>query len=120
MCYFVFFGILSVILTGVAYALLFETFTAWHPYLIWLVAINAATLVMYAIDSWMGRRDKVDPPEMLMHLLSIVGGFVGAWLARVIFRYRVDLRDRPWLYLVLVLSTIGHGVLVYQWLIVGL
>jgi len=117
MCYFVFFGFLSVTLTGVGYALLFETFTAWHPYLTWLVAVNAATFVMYAIDSWMGRQDKVDTPETIMHLLSAAGGFVGAWLARAIFRYKVDLKDRPWLYLVLVVSVIGHGMLVYQWLI---
>ena len=118
MCYFVFFGSLSAVLTGVAYVLIYR-YTAWHPYLIWLAAINGVTFVMYVIDRWMGRRDKVDTPETIMHLLFALGGFVGAWLARALLGYRVDLKDRSWLYILLLVSVVGHAVLVYHWLIGG-
>ena len=118
MCYFVVFGSLSAVLTGAAYVLIYQ-YTTWHPYLIWLVAINGVTFVMYVIDRWMGRRDKVDTPETIMHLLFALGGFVGAWLARAILGYKVDLRDRSWLYILLLVSVVGHAVLVYHWLIRG-
>jgi uncharacterized membrane protein YsdA (DUF1294 family) len=120
MCYFTFFGVLAAILTSGAYALLFEVFAGWHPYLIWLVAINAVTPVLYGFDRWMGRQDRVETPETIMHLLSAAGGFVGSWLGRALFRYEVDMEERPWAHTVLMMSVIGHGVLVYQWLIKGL
>ena len=116
MCYFVVFGSLAAVLTGAAYVLIYQ-YTAWHPYLTWLVAINVVTLVMYVVDRWMGRRDKVDTPETIMHLLFALGGFVGAWLARAILGYKVDLRDRSWLYIVLLASVVVHVVLAYRWLI---
>jgi uncharacterized membrane protein YsdA (DUF1294 family) len=119
MCYHLAFGFFSLALTGVAYALLFDL-TDWHFYLCWLVAVNGVTLVMYGLDRWIGRQDKVDTPEAAMHLLSSIGGFLGAWLGRAIFRYKVDWEASPWTQIIVVLSTIGHGVLAYIWLIRGL
>ena len=116
MCYLLFFGALSAILIGVAYALLFELVT-WHPYLTWLVAINGVTLLMYGIDSVMGKQDQVETPATVMYLLSAGGGFVGAWVGRRLFRYKVDWQRNPWVHIVLVVSAVGHGVLAYQWLI---
>jgi uncharacterized membrane protein YsdA (DUF1294 family) len=118
MCYTLFFGFLSVILTAVAYTLLFEAVT-WHPYLTWLVSINGVTLLMYGIDSVLGKQGKVETPETVMHLLSAGGGFVGTWLARAIFRYKVDWKGNPWVYIVLLVSAVGHGVLAWNWLIKG-
>jgi uncharacterized membrane protein YsdA (DUF1294 family) len=119
MCYLVFFGFLALILTGGAYALLFD-YVTWHPYLTWLVSINGVTFLMYAIDSVMGKQGKVDTPETALHLLSAGGGFIGAWLGRALFRYRVDWKGNPWVYIVLLVSAVGHGVLAYNWLIKGL
>ena len=118
MCYLLFFGFLSMTLTGVAYALLYE-FTGWHPYLTWLVSINGVTLLMYGIDSVIGKQGQVEAPETVMHLLSAGGGFVGTWLGRALFGYKVDMKGNPWVYIVLVVSTVGHAVLAYNWLIVG-
>jgi uncharacterized membrane protein YsdA (DUF1294 family) len=118
MCYSVFFGLLALILTGGAYALLFE-YVTWHPYLTWLAVINGVTLVMYGVDSVVGRHGKAETPETPLHLMSAAGGFVGAWLGRAIFGYKVDWKANPWVYIVLAASTVGHGVLVYQWLLKG-
>jgi uncharacterized membrane protein YsdA (DUF1294 family) len=116
MCYLVAFGLIAAVLTGGAYAMLFAN-TTWHPYLTWLVAINGVTLVMYAIDRWIGRQDKVETPETVLHVLFAGGGFVGAWLGRAIFGYKVDLAANPWLQIILILTTIGHGFLIYRWLL---
>ena len=118
MCYSWFFGFLATILAGGAYVLLFEN-VPWHPYLLWLIAINAVTFVMYGIDSVFGRQGKAETPETVMHLLSGTGGFVGAWLGRAVFGYKVDWKDNPWMQIVLFVSAIGHAVLAYYWLIVG-
>jgi uncharacterized membrane protein YsdA (DUF1294 family) len=116
MCYSWFFGALAAIVTGIAYVLLYQNFP-WHPYLLWLIAINAVTFVMYGVDSVLGKHGKADPPETVLHLMSAGGGFVGTWVARPIFGYKVDWKGNPWMQILLIVSTLGHAVLAYSWLI---
>jgi uncharacterized membrane protein YsdA (DUF1294 family) len=118
MCYSLFFAFLSAILSGAAYVLLFD-YTDWHPYLSWLVAVNGVTFLMYGIDTVFVKRGKAQTPEMALHVLSAAGGFVGGWLGRKLFGYKVDWSDRPWMQILLFLTTIGHLVLVYELLIKG-
>lgn len=118
MCYSWFFGALAAILTGTAYVLLYQN-VAWHPYLLWLMAISAVTFVMYGVDRVIAKQGKAETPETVMHLLSAGGGFVGAWLGRAVFGYKVDWKENPWMQIVLIVSTLGHAVLVYNWLIKG-
>ena len=116
MCYSWFCGALAAILVGTSYVLLFEN-VSWHPYLLWLIAVNGVTVVMYGVDSVFGKQGKAETPETVMHLLSAGGGFVGAWLARAIFGYKVDWKDNPWMQILLFVSALGHAVLAYNWLI---
>ena len=116
MCYSLFFGFLAAILTGTAYALLFD-YVEWPPYLSWLVAVSAVTFLMYGIARVVGKHGKAETPETALLLLGAAGGFVGAWLGRAAFGYKVDPSERPWVQILLFLTTIGHLVLVYNLLI---
>lgn len=113
MCYSLFFGFLSAVLTVTAYALLFD-YVEWPPYLLWLLVVNGVTFLMYGVDRVVSKHGKAETPEATLLLLSAGGGFAGAWLGRALFRYKVDWSERPWVQILLFLTTIGHLALVYN------
>jgi uncharacterized membrane protein YsdA (DUF1294 family) len=119
MCYSWFFGALAAILSGTTYVLLYENVPR-HPYLLWLVTASAVTFVMYGVDWLFGRQGKAETPETVLHLLTAAGGFVGAWLGRAFFGYKVDWRGNPWMQIVLSLCAVGHAALIYTWLLAPL
>jgi uncharacterized membrane protein YsdA (DUF1294 family) len=58
-------------------------------------------------------------PELILHLLALVGGFAGGWLGMAVFRHKSNYRRHPGIWAVLVLSTAGHLALLYFWLVRG-
>ena len=78
----------------------------------WLGAAGLATFGLYGLDKRLarsGRKPRV--PERVLNLLSLVGGFLGAWLGRAMFRHKTNPREHADMYYVLVASTLAHGML---------
>jgi len=50
------------------------------PLLVWLLAINVITALMYAYDKIAARRHDRRIRERTLWLLNLAGGFGGAWL----------------------------------------
>jgi uncharacterized membrane protein YsdA (DUF1294 family) len=107
------FGSIAVVLTGILYALIADRMP-WHPYMIWLAAINGATFVMYGLDKFMAPgRGQWRAPEDLLHTLSVAGGFVGAGVGRVFFRHKINRAKHPRFPLWIWIGLIMHVVVLY-------
>lgn len=88
----------------------------WFAWSAWLVVINVATLVVYALDKaaaakGKGRGGSRAPrvPESTLHALALLGGVVGGWIGRHALRHKTR---KPSFAVVLGVATIVHaGVL---------
>lgn len=54
----------------------------------WLVAINLSTFAYYGFDKFQARTNGSRVPEVVLHLLVVLGGAVGAYLAMQLFRHK--------------------------------
>ena len=114
MCYYIGFGLISVAMMGVLYTFIYDS-TVWNPYAVWIAASSVTTFVMYGLDKLLSKIGNVRTPELILHLLTIVGGFPGGWLGRIVWGHKTNVTKHPWFPIVLVLSTAGHAVLTYYW-----
>lgn len=55
---------------------------------IWLLALNLCALALYAWDKRAARRGARRVPEARLHLLALLGGWPGAWLAQRMLRHK--------------------------------
>ena len=116
MCYYVGFGTISVILTTVLYILIYNN-TTWNPYAVWIAAWSTTTFVMYGFDWLLTKMGNVRTPDFVFYALAALGGFPGAWLGIYLFRGKITFKKNMWLFIVLTLSTLGHGLLTYHWFV---
>jgi uncharacterized membrane protein YsdA (DUF1294 family) len=116
MVYYLVFGLPSIAFGGLTYVLILSS-TTWNPYLVWLLAWSLAAFVIYGLDKGLAKVRGARVPEIILNLLAAVGGFAGAWLGMAVFRHKSNLRKHASIWAVLALSTVGHAVLVYLWLL---
>ena len=112
------FGLLSIGLGAVPF-LLISLSTGWNPYVLWLGAWSVSAFVLYGIDKTLAKAGGIRVPELILNLLAVVGGFAGCWAAIFAFHHKSNRGKHPTIWLVLVLSTIGHAALVVLWLVSG-
>ena len=53
-----------------------------------LLAVNLCAVALYAWDKHAARRGTRRVPEARLHLLALLGGWPGAWLAQRLFRHK--------------------------------
>ncbi len=111
---FTVFGIIAII-ASVGLFLLLETSTTWVWYWNWLVAISVVTFIFYAYDKISAKAGTGRIPEMLLHLLSVAGGFAGALLGMLVFRHKSNLKAHPLFLPLMLVSAVLWSVLIY-WL----
>jgi uncharacterized membrane protein YsdA (DUF1294 family) len=63
--------------------------TGWHPYGIWLASLSGITLALYAYDKAQARLGGLRVPEVVLHGVTLLGGFPGAWAGRFLFRHKL-------------------------------
>jgi uncharacterized membrane protein YsdA (DUF1294 family) len=77
-------------------------------YFLWLAVTSIATFSLYGFDKSRASVPGADRvPERTLHLLSLVGGFAGGWLGRLVFRHKTQ---KPIFAVVLAIATIVHCV----------
>lgn len=106
---------LSVAIVGVA-GLLALTRAAWpgYEYPAWLATWSIATAIMYAVDKAAakagkdarGKGNAPRVPELVLHVMALVGGVLGGWFGRQVLRHK---SSKPVFLLVLVLATGLHA-----------
>jgi uncharacterized membrane protein YsdA (DUF1294 family) len=114
--YHIGFSLLAIVLTIVLFPLLTSA-TGWQPYAVWLAVLSVVTLAMYGLDKALAILKGPRVPEVLLHVLALLGGFLGAWLGMALFRHKTNRRKHPWFAPIIVLSTLMHAVLIYLILI---
>ncbi|MFN8471917.1 MAG: DUF1294 domain-containing protein [Anaerolineae bacterium] len=99
----IFFG-LAIIL-----ALLIYLFLRWNLYWVWLISAGVATFAAYGYDKMQAGRGAWRVPEMILHVLSLAGGFIGGWAGMFGFRHKTQ---KP-------IFTIILGVATVIWIVIG-
>lgn len=56
--------------------------------LVYLVAINVVTVIVYGIDKWKAQFNKWRIPEATLLLLAVIGGSIGAWLGMRVWHHK--------------------------------
>jgi uncharacterized membrane protein YsdA (DUF1294 family) len=90
--------------------------TSWWWYWNWLIATGLVTFVLYGLDKAQAKRDGGRIPNIVLHLMALVGGFVGALFGRIVFKHKSNIRANPLFLVTLILGFLISGVLIYwQW-----
>jgi uncharacterized membrane protein YsdA (DUF1294 family) len=97
--------LLGFVVAGAVFlALLF--LTDWSVTLIWLSALSLATFVLFGVDKALAKADRARVPEIVLHAFTLLGGFPGQLLGRVIFRHKINFSRHPAFNIVLIISAI--------------
>jgi len=112
------FGLLGIALGAIPFLLVYLS-TGWHPYVVWLGAWSVSAFVLYGVDKALAKAGGLRVPELILNLLAAVGGFVGCWAGIFAFHHKSNRGKHPIIWIVLVLSTIGHAALIVLWLARG-
>ena len=104
------FGLPALLLSLGLYAALDQLIPWPHYYFHWVIAVSVVTLLYYSLDKWLAAAKRNAPrvPELVLNLLTVAGGSVGAWLGRTIFRHKTNLRRHWLMFAILVVSSVLH------------
>lgn len=78
--------------------------------LAWLLGWSLPAFALYGIDKRQARAGAWRVPEVLLHALALVGGVIGAWAGRAVFRHKTQ--QRVFLVVLVMASVIWAGVVV--------
>lgn len=84
------FAIVAIVVTLVVIVLLLWLFGMSNWFLIWLLSWSVTAFAFYGFDKMQAKRDGWRVPEVVLHGLSLVGGFTGAILGMVIFHHKTS------------------------------
>ena len=109
-------GLLALVLAVAIYLPLYMDFQV-PIYFAWLIGASVSTFAFYGLDKVLSRfqRVRIRVPELVLNLMALAGGFVGAWLGRLVWRHKTNVRRHSGMLIVLVVSTLLHvgGIYVY-------
>lgn len=79
----VLFGTIVLLLVAVGYS-----YGQFDPLIGYLLAVNIATTGAYGYDKKISASSRVRVPENVLHVLALVGGSPGAFVAQQLFRHK--------------------------------
>ena len=108
-----FFFVIAIILIAVMSGLLW--WRRVHPLYAYLASINIITFLFYGHDKRQSLHNKARVPELILHILALLGGTPGAFLGQFFFRHKTKkLRFRiVFLGIVLIQAGLGFCYLYY-------
>jgi len=106
-------------LYGSLFAGLATFLTLWflglQPFMAWMAGWTIPAFVMYGIDKRQARGGGWRVPEAMLHGLALVGGVLGAWAGRFVFRHKTQ---KPVFLVVLVAASVLWAVIAV-WVLLG-
>lgn len=76
----------------------------------WLLALGIVTFLYYGFDKYRAQRKQWRVAESTLNILTLAGGFLGAWVGMFWFRHKTkDTSVKRWLWV----STVLHLGLLY-------
>ncbi len=107
-----YFMILSVTLIVVLAFILFY-FAEIKIQYAWLVSINLITLLFYGYDKKRAKNNVARMPEIVLHLLALMGGSPCALAGQLLFRHKI----RKWKFLaVFIIIVILQAIILFYWI----
>ena len=107
-------ALIGSVLAGVA-AFVVLWFLGVPPVLAWIAGWTLPAFAMYGIDKRQAEQSGWRVPEALLHGLALIGGVIGAWAGRAVFRHKTQ---KPVFTVVLIVATI-LWVVVAGWALFG-
>lgn len=104
--------LLAIILAAVA------RFSLFGIVIVWLVAINLTTVIVFRYDKGIAARGFTRVPERILLLFAALGGTIGAYLAMYRFGERHKTQKRWFQVLFWLIAAVQ--VLLLIWLVIGL
>ncbi len=87
----------------------------WSPLLAWMGGWTPVAFAAYGLDKRAAVRGGWRIPEVVLHSLALIGGVLGAWAGRLVFRHKTQ---HPMFLVVLVIASILWGAIAI-WAILG-
>jgi len=100
------FGIISLFITIFIFTYLYFN-SLLNPIIIYLVALNSTTFLLYGYDKFISSREGLRIPEWNLHLLAILGGSPLALASQKIFRHKTIKSSFQLIYWFIVFVQIG-------------
>jgi uncharacterized membrane protein YsdA (DUF1294 family) len=96
----------SLLAAAIAFVLLM--WLGLSPLLAWIVGWTLPAFAMYGIDKRQAQNDGWRVSEMVLHGLALIGGVIGAWAGRYVFRHKTQ---KPAFTVVLIIASILWGAI---------
>jgi uncharacterized membrane protein YsdA (DUF1294 family) len=78
------------------------------PLLAWILGWSLPAFAMYGIDKRQATTGGWRVPEAVLHVLALIGGVIGAWAGRAVFRHKTQ---KPAFLVVLIAASMLWGVI---------
>ncbi len=104
--------LLIAMLPSAAVALLARLLLGWPLLAGWLVALNTATLIVWAVDKFQARRGGFRVPELTLHVLALIGASPASLMAMLTLRHKTQKTHFYVLYLIFLLI---QAAILFQW-----
>ncbi|MBQ6909596.1 MAG: DUF1294 domain-containing protein [Synergistaceae bacterium] len=102
----------AVVIALLFYYLYFEAEFQISLYACWLMCINIAAFIFYGYDKFLSLKNFWRVPELVLHLLALAGGFVGAFCGMKIFRHKT----RKFIFIFIIIFAALIQVLIYYYI----
>jgi uncharacterized membrane protein YsdA (DUF1294 family) len=104
--------LLGVVITAVL--LLALTFTTtWSFYFTWVLSLSVTTFILFGLDKSLAVANQKRVPEIVLHLFTLMGGFVGQAVGRAVFRHKISREKRVVFNVMLLLAVALHAGIIY-------
>ena len=94
--------------------LLLQATTTWTWYYSWPIAASVVAFVYYGIDKGLAKANTARVPEVVLHLLALIGGFAGALIGLLLFRHKSNFRAHPLFVPIIIVGGALWGYIIYQ------
>ncbi len=64
-------------------------------YLAWLAAFSLTTFALFGMDKRLAVSGRARIPERVLHLFTLLGGFLGQLAGRLLFRHKINFQKHP-------------------------
>jgi uncharacterized membrane protein YsdA (DUF1294 family) len=105
-------GLAGAALVALFLALWFAT--DWPWYYSWPIAATAVAFIFYGADKALAKTNAKRVPEVVLHLLALAGGFVGALVGMFAFRHKSNFRAHPLFLPIIFISAGLWGFIIYR------
>ncbi|MHC4834456.1 MAG: DUF1294 domain-containing protein [Planctomycetota bacterium] len=79
----------------------------------YFTSINLTLFIFYGFDKFSSIKGRLRTPELVLHLLALAGGSIGALFAQIIFRHKTRKRSFKIIFMVIVLIQLIAAAALY-------